>query len=119
MRVEKKMKKTSQNSRIAIDKSEKIVYNTDMKNKENKMTNKDIKLANEFWANASKHKKDQMFKSIKKAAIEGRIVLFATLEDKAKLSAYRVLATKMGFTLGTWMLRKNELTAIATIKKTK
>ena len=114
----KNMRQTSKKPRTALDKSTDLVYNTDMKSKENKMTNKDIKLANEFWANASKHKKDQMFKSLKKAAIDGRIVLFATLEDKAKLSTYRVLATKMGFTMGAWMLRKNELTAIATIKKT-
>lgn len=81
------------------------------------MKNKDNTLANEYWKNASKNKKDQMFKTIKKALVEGRIVLFATLEDKAKLSAYRVLAGKMGLTMGTWLLRKNELTATATIKR--
>ena len=81
------------------------------------MKNKDITLANEFWANASKNKKDQMFKSIKKAAIVGRMVIFASLDDKAKLSAYRVLATKMGFKCGTWLLRENNLTAIMTVTK--
>ena len=77
----------------------------------------DTTLANEYWKNASKHKKDQMFKTIKKSAIKGRISLFASLEDKAKLSAYRVLATKMGFKCGTWLLRENNLTAIMTITK--
>ena len=33
------MQKTSQNNRLALDKTEKVWYNTDMKNKENKMTN--------------------------------------------------------------------------------
>ena len=88
-----------------------------MRNKETTMKNKDITLANEFWANASKNKKDQMFKSIKKAAIVGRMVIFASLDDKAKLSAYRVLATKMGFKCGTWLLRENNLTAIMTVTK--
>ena len=88
-----------------------------MRNKETTMKNKDITLANEFWANASKNKKDQMFKSIKKAAIVGRMVIFASLDDKAKLSAYRVLATKMGFKCGTWLLRENTLTANMTITK--
>ena len=88
-----------------------------MRNKETTMKNKDIALANECWANASKNKKDQMFKSIKKAAIVGRMVIFASLDDKAKLSAYRVLATKMGFKCGTWLLRENNLTAIMTVTK--
>ena len=38
MMTEKNMQKTSQNSRTAIDKSEKIVYNTLMKNKNNNKT---------------------------------------------------------------------------------
>tara|TARA_B100000809_G_scaffold244014_1_gene269542 strand:- start:20 stop:292 length:273 start_codon:yes stop_codon:yes gene_type:complete len=89
-----------------------------MRNKETTMKNKDITLANEYWKNASKHTKDQMFNTIKKCASAGRIWTFATLEDKDKLSTYRVLASKMGYTMGTWMLRKNEVTATATLKKT-
>jgi len=89
-----------------------------MKRKETTMKNKDITLANEYWKNASKNKKDQMFKTIKKSAIVGRMVIFASLDDKAKLSTYRVLASKMGYTMGTWLLRDNNLTATATIKKT-
>ena len=33
------MQKTSQNNQTALDKSVNLVYNTDMRNKENKMTN--------------------------------------------------------------------------------
>ena len=35
----KKMQKTSKKTRFALDKSTTLVYNTDMRNKENKMTN--------------------------------------------------------------------------------
>ena len=86
--------------------------------KETTMKNKDIALAKTYWNNASKSTHDQMIKTIKTSAIVGRIWTFATLENKDKLSTYRVLASKMGYTMGTWLLRDNNLTATATIKKT-
>ena len=82
------------------------------------MKNKDIAIATEYWNSASKHTHDQMIKTIKNAAKTGRIWTFADLENKDKLSTYRVLASKMGYTMGTWWLRDNNLTATATIKKT-
>ena len=79
--------------------------------------NSEFALARTYWNNASKHTHDQMIKSIKEAAVKGRMVTFATLENKDKLSAYRVLAQKMGFKCGTWLLRENNLTAIMTVTK--
>jgi hypothetical protein len=85
--------------------------------KDQDMKNKDIELAKTYWNNASKGTHDQMIKSMKDAANKGRMVTFATLDDKAKLSAYRVLGTKMGYKCGTWLLRDNNLTAIMTVTK--
>ena len=81
------------------------------------MKNKDITIATEYWNNASKGTHDQMIKTIKTSAIVGRICTFATLENKDKLSCYRVLGTKMGYKCGDWSLDKINLIAIMTVTK--
>ena len=93
------------------------IYNEDMRNKETTMNNNDKTLAKEYFSTAPKGMKEVMVRTIKRSLPTGHISLFATIENKAKLSAYRVLGTKMGFNCGTWLLRENNLTAIMTVTK--
>jgi hypothetical protein len=81
------------------------------------MKNKDTELAKTYWNNASKGVHNQMIKSIKEAAINGRMFTFATLENKDKLSCYRVLGTKLGYKCGTWKIDKINQVAIMIITK--
>jgi len=85
--------------------------------KETTMKNKDTELAKTYWNNASKQTHDQMIKSMKEAAVNGRMVTFATLENKDKLSCYRVLGTKLGFKCGAWKLDKINSIAIMPVTK--
>jgi hypothetical protein len=78
-----------------------------------KMKTKDIKLANDFFATAPKGARETIVKIIKKSVPAGRVCMFATLENKAKLSAYRVVANEIGLELGDWHLRSRSGTAIA------
>ena len=75
----------------------------------------DITLTNEYFANAPEGMKEVMVKTIKRSLTKGRITLFATIEDKAKLSAYRVVAKEMSITIGQWLIRSTSGTATATI----
>jgi hypothetical protein len=105
-----KFEKTWKKQRIGLDKPNNLVYNTDMKNK-------DTELAKTYWNNADKGVHNQMIKSMKEAAIKGRMFTFATLENKDKLSCYRELGRKLGYKCGEWKLDKINLIAIMTVTK--
>ena len=78
----------------------------------------DITLTNEYFANAPEGMKEVMVKTIKRSLAKGQITLFATIEDKAKLSAYRVVAKEMSITIGQWLIRSTSGTATATVVTT-
>ena len=84
-----------------------------MRNKETTMN--DITLTNEYFANAPEGMKEVMAKTIKRSLAKGQITLFATIKDKAKLSAYRVVAKEMNITIGQWLIRSTTGTATAVI----
>ena len=84
-----------------------------MRNKETTMN--DTTLANEYFATAPEGMKEVMIKTIKRSLPNGHISLFATIKDKAKLSAYRVVAKEMNVTIGQWLIRNTSGTAQAVI----
>ena len=75
----------------------------------------DTTLTTEYLANAPEGMKEVMVKTIKRSLAKGQITLFATIEDKAKLSAYRVVAKEMNITIGQWVIRSTTGTATAVI----
>ena len=75
----------------------------------------DKHLAKRFFSTAPAGMSAVMMNTIKRSLPSGEIVLFATLEDKAKLSAYRVIAKDMNITIGQWLLRSTTGTATARI----
>jgi len=67
-------------------------------------------------------KRSAMQEIIEGAAEEGKIGMFVNQQgfdekDKAKMSAYRQLAKRMGYEIGEWVLNKSAGTATAEIKK--
>ena len=91
------------------------IYNEDMRNKETTMNNNDKTLAKEYFSTAPKGTKEAMVKTIKRSLLKGHISLFATIKNKAKLSAYRVVAKEMNITIGQWLIRSTSGTANAVI----
>ena len=84
-----------------------------MRNKETTMN--DTTLAKEYFSTAPKGMKEVMVKTIKRSLPTGQISLFASIKDKAKLSAYRVVAKEMNITIGQWLIRSTTNTANAVI----
>ena len=99
---------STEKPKIGIDKQDRIVYNTGMKNK-------DIEYANRYFSNAPSSMRETMVKIINKAVPTGQVCVFADIGNKEKLSAYRVVAHEMGIQLGDWLIRNHAGTAIAKI----
>tara|TARA_Y100000310_G_scaffold20565_1_gene19953 strand:- start:137 stop:406 length:270 start_codon:yes stop_codon:yes gene_type:complete len=83
------------------------------------MTN-DKQHANDYFATAPKSMLVTMQGIIRKHIDKGTIGIFASMDgytdsDKAKLSAYRVVAADMGITIGQWILNRETGIARATI----
>jgi len=79
------------------------------------VNDKDIEYAKRFFATAPKGMKETIAKTIRRSVKDGGIVLFATIKDKEKLSAYRVTANEIGIVLGQWLMRSYSGTATAKI----
>jgi hypothetical protein len=87
---------------------------------EEQVSGADKQFADEFFLNSPSGMKQVMIKIIEKSVPTGRIAMAANMgeftdKDKRKLSAYRVLAADMGYTIGKWGLTKSG-TALATIQ---
>ena len=87
---------------------------------EEQVSEDDKQFADEFFLNSPSGMKQVMIKIIEKSVLTGRIAMAANMgkftdKDKRKLSAYRVLAADMGYTIGKWGLTKSG-TALATIQ---
>ena len=87
---------------------------------EEQVSEADKQFADEFFLNSPSGMKQVMIKIIEKSVPTGRIAMAANMgkftdKDKRKLSAYRVLAADMGYTIGKWGLTKSG-TALATIQ---
>ena len=83
------------------------------------MTN-DQQHADTYFATAPKGMLETMQGIIGKHIDKGTIGIFASMDgytdsDKAKLSAYRVVASEMGITIGPWVLNRETGVARATI----
>ena len=83
------------------------------------MTN-DKHYADKYFATAPKGMLDTMQSIIRKSIDKGTIRIFASMDgytdsDKAKLSAYRVVAANMGITIGQWVLNRETGVARAAI----
>ena len=83
------------------------------------MTN-DKQHADNYFATAPKGMLDTMQGIIRKSVAKGTIGMFADMSgytdsDKNKLSAYRVVASDMGITIGQWVLNRETGIARATI----
>jgi len=83
------------------------------------MTN-DKQHADIYFATAPKGMLDTMRGIIRKSVAKGTIGMFADMSgytdsDKNKLSAYRVVASDMGITIGQWVLNRETGIARATI----
>jgi len=77
----------------------------------------DTKLSRQFFSTAPHGTRDGMKKIINRSLPSGEISLFATIENKAKLSAFRVVASEMGIELGDWLIRPLPGTATAKLTK--
>ena len=76
--------------------------------------------ADNYFATAPKGMLDTMQGIIRKHIDKGTIGIFASMDgytdsDKNKLSAYRVVASDMGITIGQWVLNRKTGVARATI----
>ena len=85
------------------------------------MTNDKQHAAN-YFATAPKGMVNTMQEIIRKSVVKGSIGMFADMsgytdKDKNKLSAYRVVAAKMGITIGQWVLNRETGVARATITR--
>ena len=79
------------------------------------VNDKDIEYANRFFTTAPKGMKETIAKTIRRSVNNGEVVLFATIKDREKLSAYRVTANEIGIVLGQWLMRSYSGTATARI----
>lgn len=87
---------------------------------------KDLTYSGKFWEKKSgglkKDLKQAMMTNIEKAGKEGELHLFVgqkgiALDDKEKLSAYRVLAQQMGYEISEYKYNKGADTVTAKIRK--
>ena len=86
------------------------------------MTN-DKQHADNYFATAPKGMLDTMQAIIRMSVTKGSIGMFADMSgytdsDKDKLSAYRVVASDMGITIGQWILNRETGIARAAITHT-
>jgi len=79
------------------------------------MKNKDIEYAERYFLNAPNSMRDTIVKIITNAVPTGQVCIFGSIDNKEKLSAYRVVANEMGIQLGDWLIRNHAGTAIAKI----
>lgn len=85
------------------------------------MESKDQQYAIAFFMSQPKGMRQVIENNIRRSAPSGIISIFAdmnglTEQDKQRLSAYRVVASEMGFAIGQWRLNRNSGTCQASIK---